>query len=213
RKRGGRLERLKPMRNSSAAASAADQEPYRPELVADEEPRYLRRQKPVEIRRKKFNGKTWPFYRRLFLWLVIIAILVTAAVYAVRYALYSPQMLLLKPDQIEVAGNHIVPQRRFSSFSSTTATAASCAYRWMSAARRSRNSPGWRKPAYSASCQIICASRSASARPSPFSAMAPSWSSWMRTVSCLTGRRVKTSISPSSPDFRKACRAKSAKSA
>jgi cell division protein FtsQ len=103
------LERLKPIqRNSSAAAAAADQEPYRPELVADEEPRYLRRQKPVEIRRKKFNGKTWPFYRRIFLWTVIVALAVTAAVYAVRYALYSPQMLLLKPDQIEVANNHIV---------------------------------------------------------------------------------------------------------
>ena len=105
------MERLKPMqRHSSAAAAAADQEPYRPELVADEEPRYLRRQKPVEIRRKKFNGKTWPFYRRVFLWTVIVALAVTAAVYAVRYALYSPQMLLLKPDQIEVANNHLVPR-------------------------------------------------------------------------------------------------------
>ena len=105
------MERLKSMqRNSSAAAAAADQEPYRPELVADEEPRYLRRQKPVEIRRKKFGGKSWPFYRRVFLWLLIGAVAVAAAVYAVRYALYSPQMLLVKPDQIAVSGNHIVPR-------------------------------------------------------------------------------------------------------
>lgn len=105
------MERLKPIpRNSSAAAAAADQEPYRPELVADDEPRYLRRQKPVEIRRRKFGGKTWPFYRRVFLWLVIGALAVTAAVYAARYALYSPQMLLLKPDQIAVSGNHVVPR-------------------------------------------------------------------------------------------------------
>jgi cell division protein FtsQ len=103
------LERLKPIeRNSSAAA--ADQEAYRPELVSDEEPRYLRRQKPVEIRRKKFSGKTWPFYRRLFVGAVLVAIGTTATVYAVRFALYSPQMLLLKPDQIEVSGNHIVPR-------------------------------------------------------------------------------------------------------
>jgi len=26
----------------------------------DDEPRYLRRQKPVEIRRKKFSGRGWP---------------------------------------------------------------------------------------------------------------------------------------------------------
>ncbi len=105
------MERLKPIqRNSAAAAAAGDQESYRPELVADEEPRYLRRQKPVEIRRKKFTGKTWPFYRRVFVWTVLGAIGTTLAVYAVRYALYSPQMLLLKPDQIEVSGNHIVPR-------------------------------------------------------------------------------------------------------
>ena len=104
------MERLKPIQRNASAAAADDHEPYRPELVADEEPRYLRRQKPVEIRRKKFSGKTWPFYRRVFLWTVIGALAVTAAVYAVRYALYSPQMLLLKPDQIEVANNHIVPR-------------------------------------------------------------------------------------------------------
>jgi len=104
------LERLKPIQRNSAAATAADQDAYRPELVADEEPRYLRRQKPVEIRRKKFTGKTWPFYRRVFVWTVLGALGTTVAVYAVRYALYSPQMLLLKPDQIEVSGNHIVPR-------------------------------------------------------------------------------------------------------
>jgi len=46
-------------------ATAADADAYRPELIADEEPRYLRRQKPVEIRRKKFTGRGWPFYRRV----------------------------------------------------------------------------------------------------------------------------------------------------
>jgi len=48
------LERVKPMQRNASGA-AADQEAYRPELVADEEPRYLRRQKPVEIRRKKLG--------------------------------------------------------------------------------------------------------------------------------------------------------------
>src|SRR5882762_11858424 len=45
--------------------AATDADSYRPELIADDEPRYLRRQKPVEIRRKKFSGRGWPFYRRL----------------------------------------------------------------------------------------------------------------------------------------------------
>jgi cell division protein FtsQ len=81
---------------------------YRPELMADDEPRYLRRQRPVEIRRKKFSGRGWPFYRRLLIFGVAGIASVTAAVYATRFLLYSPSMLLLKPDQITVNGNHTV---------------------------------------------------------------------------------------------------------
>ena len=92
----------------NASAAAADQEAYRPELVTDDEPKYLRRQKPVEIRRKKLGGKTWPFYRRVFVWTVVSVATMTVAYFGVRYALYSPQMLLLRPDQIDVNGNHIV---------------------------------------------------------------------------------------------------------
>jgi cell division protein FtsQ len=93
------------MRRSSAAASA---EPYRPELLADEEPRYLRRQKPLEIRRKKFGGRSWLFYRRVLVWTMAGAAGVTMTIVAGRFLLYSPQMLLLKSDQIELLGNHIV---------------------------------------------------------------------------------------------------------
>ena len=101
------MERVKPIQRNASAA-AAEQEAYRPDLVTDEEPKYLRRQKPVEIRRKKLGGKTWPFYRRVFVWTVTGAALITAGYFGVRYALYSPQMLLVKPDQIDVNGNHIV---------------------------------------------------------------------------------------------------------
>ncbi len=101
------MERLKPIQRNAASA-AAEQDAYRPEIVAEDEPRYLRRQKPVEIRRKKMGGKTWPFYRRVFVWTLAGAALTTACVYATRYALYAPPMLLLKPDQIEVQGNRIV---------------------------------------------------------------------------------------------------------
>jgi len=101
------LERVKPIQRNASAA-AADQESYRPDLVTDEEPKYLRRQKPVEIRRKKLGGKAWPFYRRVFVWSVTGAALITVGYFGTRYALYSPQMLLVKPDQIAVSGNRIV---------------------------------------------------------------------------------------------------------
>ncbi|MGB2669400.1 MAG: FtsQ-type POTRA domain-containing protein [Candidatus Acidiferrum sp.] len=97
------MERVKAMQRGNAAA-----EPYRPELLADEEPRYLRRQKPLEIRRKKFGGRSWPFYRRMLVWTIVGAAGVTVTVAGVRFLLYSPQVLLLKPEQIEVTGNHIV---------------------------------------------------------------------------------------------------------
>jgi cell division protein FtsQ len=100
------LERVKAIpRNASAAADA---ESYRPELLADEEPRYLRRQKPVEIRRKKFGGRTWSFYRRVMVFIVVGAAGTAIAVAGGRFLLYAPQMVLLKPDQIELTGNHIV---------------------------------------------------------------------------------------------------------
>jgi len=102
------VERVKPIQRNASAATAGEQETYRPELVTDDEPRYLRRQKPVEIRRKKFSGKTWPFYRRVLVGTVIGGVFVATVGFAARYLLYSPQMLLLKPDQIDVQGNHFV---------------------------------------------------------------------------------------------------------
>jgi cell division protein FtsQ len=99
------VERVKAMQRASATAAA---EAYRPELLAEEEPRYLRRQKPLEIRRKKFGGRGWAFYRRALAWTVVGAAGLTGAIVAGRFLLYSPQVLLLKPDQIELNGNRIV---------------------------------------------------------------------------------------------------------
>jgi cell division protein FtsQ len=90
------------------AAAAADADTYRPEPIAEDEPRYLRRQKPVEIRRKKFSGRGWPFYRRLLILSFAAFICLATAVYGTRFLMYSPGMLLIKPDQIEVNGNRIV---------------------------------------------------------------------------------------------------------
>lgn len=99
------MARIKAMERSAAAA--ADSDAFRPELVEDE-PRYLRRQKPVDVRRKKFGSRGWTFYKRLSLWILISAVVITVGVFVIRFALYSPQVLLLKTDQIDVAGNHVV---------------------------------------------------------------------------------------------------------
>jgi cell division protein FtsQ len=99
------VERVKAMQRNAAAV---DSDAYRPEVVADDEPRYLRRQKPVEIRRKKFGSKSWSFYRRLSLWILIAAVVLVAGFFTVRFALYSPQVLLLKTEQIDLTGNHVV---------------------------------------------------------------------------------------------------------
>ena len=100
------MERVKAIQRNSSAAADADS--YRPELLADDEPRYLRRQKPVEIRRKKFSGRTWLFYRRLLLLGFAAALTAAGAVFVGRFFLYSPQVLLLEPGQIELTGNHVV---------------------------------------------------------------------------------------------------------
>ncbi len=96
------------VKSISRSSAAADAESYRPELLSDEEPRYLRRQKPVEIRRKKFGGRSWPFYRRVLFCGVVGIAGISAAWTAGRFLLYGRPMLLVRPEQIEVNGNHIV---------------------------------------------------------------------------------------------------------
>ena len=99
------MERVKAIPRNVSATAEADS--YRPELMADDEPRYLRRQKPVEIRRKKFSGRGWPFYRRVLVLSFAGVAGVTVAAYGMQFLLYSPAMLL-KADQIELRGNRIV---------------------------------------------------------------------------------------------------------
>lgn len=91
-------------RNTSVAGA----DHFGPELLGDDEPRYLRRQKPVEIRRKKFGGRSWPFYRRALLFGAVGIAGVSAGLVAGRFLLYSQQMLLLKPEQLDVTGNRVV---------------------------------------------------------------------------------------------------------
>jgi cell division protein FtsQ len=98
------VERVKAMPRNAATADGS----YRPDAVHEDEPRYLRRQKPVEIRRKKFGGKSASFYRRAFVFGVVATGLITAAALAGDFLYHSPQVALLKPEQIELSGNHVV---------------------------------------------------------------------------------------------------------
>jgi len=92
----------------AGGAAAAEAETYRPELVTDEEPRYLRRQKPLEIRRKKFGGRNWPLYRRLVGYGMLGIVGFAAVWVGVDFLLHSPKMLLLNDTQIQVDDNNIV---------------------------------------------------------------------------------------------------------
>jgi len=89
------------------AATAADSDTFRPELVEDE-PRYLRRQKPVDVRRKKFGAKNWSQYRRISLLAAIAIALGIVGYFVADFARHSPKVLLAKPEQIDLSGNHIV---------------------------------------------------------------------------------------------------------
>ena len=89
-----------------------DADAYPQEVLADEEPKYLRRQKPLEIKRRKFGKKAWKTYLRVTFWSVI-ALSAAAASYALgHYLLASPEMALIHSDQVQITGNQYVPRGR-----------------------------------------------------------------------------------------------------
>ena len=89
-----------------------DADAYPQEVLADEEPKYLRRQKPLEIKRRKFGKKAWRMYLRVTFWCVI-ALAAAATSYALgHYLLVSPEMALIHSEQVQVAGNQYVPRGR-----------------------------------------------------------------------------------------------------
>jgi cell division protein FtsQ len=85
-----------------------DAETYPQEVLAEEEPRYLRRQKPIEIKRRKFGKKAWKSYLRAALLILAVAA-VGGALYATGNFLFTSQaMALASPAQVETGGNHYV---------------------------------------------------------------------------------------------------------
>jgi cell division protein FtsQ len=88
-----------------------EQEAINHEVLTEEEPRYLRRQKPVEVRRRKFGKRNWPFYRRAMV--AGAAVLVGGfALYQLgSFFLYSPRVTLASLDQIEITGTHFLARQ------------------------------------------------------------------------------------------------------
>jgi cell division protein FtsQ len=100
RKRGDRLAKLR----------AIDIDAFPQEVLADEEPKYLRRQKPLEIKRRKFGRKAWKTYLRTALWMGAGVAGVWIAYNGGRFLLAAPEMQLIHPEQVEISGTHFVPR-------------------------------------------------------------------------------------------------------
>jgi cell division protein FtsQ len=83
---------------------AVNADAYPQEVLADEEPKYLRRQKPVEIKRRKFGKKAWKTYARVAVW-SMAGVAVAGTCYAVgHFLLSSREMALVHPDQVQLTG-------------------------------------------------------------------------------------------------------------
>ena len=69
-----------------------DLDVYSTELLAEEEPRYLRRQKPLEIRRRKFGRKVWRTHLRVITWAAVCLAGAWVAYDFGDFLLTSPEM-------------------------------------------------------------------------------------------------------------------------
>lgn len=78
------------------------------DALAEEEPKYLRRQRPVEIRKRKFNRKAWPMYRRVLAGSIAALVIGFVLYQASIYFLFSPGVMIERPEQIEIQGNRFV---------------------------------------------------------------------------------------------------------
>ncbi len=83
-------------------------EALQPDLAAEEQPRYLRRQKPVEVKRRRFGRRSLQLYKRIAIGSA--AALVSGFVLYVvwDFVANSARLRLVSVDQIELGGNHYV---------------------------------------------------------------------------------------------------------
>ncbi len=91
-----------------AKLKSIDIETYPPEIMVDEEPKYLRRQKPLEIKRRKFGRKAWKTYLQVTMWAAVGVAGAWSAYDFSHFLLTSPETALIHPEQVVLAGNHYV---------------------------------------------------------------------------------------------------------
>jgi cell division protein FtsQ len=85
-----------------------DAEAYPQEILADEEPKYLRRQKPLEIKRRKFGKRAWKGYARVSLW-AGIGIAAAGVSYMIgHFLMAAKEMALIHPDQVQISATPYV---------------------------------------------------------------------------------------------------------
>jgi cell division protein FtsQ len=85
-----------------------DAEVFPQDLLANEEPKYLRRQKPLPIKRRKFGRKSLNSFLRVTLWVGAGLACVWSAYSGTRFLMAAPEMKLIHPEQVGIAGNHFV---------------------------------------------------------------------------------------------------------
>ncbi|MGH9790560.1 MAG: cell division protein FtsQ/DivIB [Candidatus Acidiferrales bacterium] len=81
------------------------------EMMVEDEPRYLRRQRPVEIRRRKFGKQAWRLYARVAVLTFAGAALVWVGYETGQFFYRSPRVVLTDLDGIEVNGAQRAPVR------------------------------------------------------------------------------------------------------
>ncbi len=79
------------------------------EMIADDEPKYLRRQKPVEIRRRKLGKQAWRLYARIAAATLAAAVVAWIGYEVTQFFLHSPRVALADLGAIEVSGTKHVP--------------------------------------------------------------------------------------------------------
>ncbi len=77
-----------------------------PEAVVEDEPCFAGRQKPAAVRRQKVGRRGGSFYRRVIVAGVAVVAGGGLAYQTVHFVLFSPRLLLARPDQIQVTGTH-----------------------------------------------------------------------------------------------------------
>src|SRR5450432_4175917 len=85
-----------------------DAEAYPQEILADEEPKYLRRQKPLEIKRRKFGKNAWKGYARVSLWAGMGIAALGVSYLVGHFLMAAPEMALVRSDQIQISATHYV---------------------------------------------------------------------------------------------------------